>query len=127
MRALLKIEWIRIWRNWQMFILAILMPVLFFLFFSATIKTGSASGNKEFIRTYMVTMTSFSMSSFSLFSFPNMLKQDFENHYLAFIEHSSLPVWTYYMAKIFRVLVYFVISIIVVFSVGHFFRGIDLV
>ena len=101
MRALLKIEWIRIWRNWQMFILAILMPVLFFLFFSATIKTGSASGNKEFIRTYMVTMTSFSMSSFSLFSFPNMLKQDFENHYLAFIEHSSLPVWTYYMAKIF--------------------------
>ena len=116
MKALLKIEWIKTWRSWPVFIMGIGMPVGFFLLFSSIVSTPNPETQKEFLLSYMLTMTGFSMSSFGLFTFPYMLQEDQTEHWLTYIEHS----------KIFRVLLNFMVAIIVTFCVGAFVRDVEL-
>lgn len=117
MKALLKAEWINLWRNWPFFILGVGMPLGLFLIF-ASINSTHTAGNEEATLSYMLQMTSFSMSSFALFSFPIMLKEDQNNHYLSYIEHSPLPITYYYLAKVIRVFMYFISSILLIFVVS---------
>ncbi|MEY8463279.1 ABC transporter permease [Streptococcus merionis] len=126
MKALLKVEWIKIWREWPTFIMAIGMPVGFFLLFSATVSFGNDEAQKAFIQSYMITMTAFSMSSFGFFTFPFMLVEDKRDNWLTYIEHSSLPIWKYYLSKVVRVLLNFVFSITVTFLIGAFFRDVTM-
>ncbi|WP_025729185.1 ABC transporter permease [Atopobacter phocae] len=126
MSALLKMEWIQIRRNWPVFIMSVGMPLAFFLFFSSTNNFENAVLKQKFIREYMLTMTSFSMSSFALFTFPVLLKEDLNNHYLKYIEHSPLKMSQYYLSKIIRVIIYFSVSIVVTFFAGAFARGVEL-
>ena len=64
MKALLKIEWIKTWRSWPVFIMGIGIPVGFFLLFSSIFSAPTPEAQKEFLLSYMLTMTGFSMSSF---------------------------------------------------------------
>lgn len=126
MKALLKVEWLQAWRNWTIFIMAIGMPVGFFIFYSGMDMYANPAQQKAFVQSYMLTMTSFSMSSFGFFTFPFMLAEDRTSHWLSYLEHSKLPIWKYYLSKMFRVLVYFLCSITVTFLVGGFYRGVSL-
>lgn len=126
MKSLIKVEWIQIWRNWPVFIMAVGMPVAFFLFFSSSVDLSSPEMNRKFVQGYVLTMTSFSMSSFALFSLPIMLNEDKNNHYLTYVEHSPLGIGSYYISKLFRVMIYFLVSILATFFVGIFFRGVDI-
>ena len=76
MKALLKIEWIKTWRSWPVFIMSIGMPVGFFLLYSGMEMSPDPESQKAFILSYMLTMTGFSMSSFGFFTFPYMLRED---------------------------------------------------
>lgn len=69
MKALLKIEWIKTWRSWPVFIMGIGMPVGFFLLFSSIVSTPNPEAQKDFLLSYMLTMTGFSMSSFVISPF----------------------------------------------------------
>ena len=126
MKALLKIEWIKTWRSWPVFIMGIGMPVGFFLLFSSIVSTPNTEAQKEFLLSYMLTMTGFSMSSFGLFTFPYMLQEDQTEHWLTYIEHSKISISAYYLSKIFRVLLNFMVAIIVTFCVGAFVRDVEL-
>lgn len=126
MSALLKIEAIQVLRNWTVFILSIGMTVGFFLLYSGMQMADTASQQAIFVQRYLLTMTSFSMSSFALFTFPFMLQSDKTSHYLTYIEHSPVPIWKYYLAKIIRVLIYFVIAISATFAVGILFRDVSM-
>lgn len=126
MKALLKIEWIKTWRSWPVFIMGIGMPVGFFLLFSSIVSTPNPEAQKEFLLSYMLTMTGFSMSSFGLFTFPYMLQEDQTEHWLTYIEHSKISISAYYLSKIFRVLLNFMVAIIVTFCVGAFVRDVEL-
>lgn len=126
MHALLKVEWLKLTRSLGIFLLSIGMTVIFFLIFSSTVDTGSAEGNKQFIQSYMLTMTSFSMSAFALFTFPMMLLEDRNNNWLAFVSHSSLSIGQYYMSKYFRVALCFMSSIVIVFAVGAIVKQVNL-
>ena len=126
MKALLKIEWIKTWRSWPVFIMGIGMPVGFFLLFSSIVSTPNPEAQKDFLLSYMLTMTGFSMSSFGLFTFPYMLQEDQTEHWLTYIEHSKISISAYYLSKIFRVLLNFMVAIIVTFCVGAFFRDVEL-
>lgn len=126
MKALLKIEWIKTWRSWPIFILGIGMPVAFYLLYSSIVSSPTPELQKEFLRTYMLTMTGFSMSSFGLFTFPYMLQEDQTEHWLTYIEHSKISIWAYYLSKIFRVLLNFIVAIIVTFCVGAYFRNVEM-
>ena len=100
MKALLKIEWIKTWRSWPIFILGIGMPVAFYLLYSSIVSSPTPELQKEFLKTYMLTMTGFSMSSFGLFTFPYMLQEDQTEHWLTYIEHSKISIGAYYLSKI---------------------------
>lgn len=126
MTALLTIELIRLKRNLGVFLLAIGMPVIFFLIFSSTVQFDDATQQIAFVRSYMLTMTSFSMSGFALFTFPAMLAEDRTNHWLMFVEHSPLSLVQYYLSKLFRVLLCFVSSILIVFLVGGLVKEVTL-
>ena len=126
MKALLKIEWIKTWRSWPVFIMGIGMPVGFFLLFSSIVSTPNPEAQKDFLLSYMLTMTGFSMSSFGLFTFPYMLQEDQTEHWLTYIEHSKISISAYYLSKIFRVLLNFMVAIIVTFCVGAFFRDVEM-
>jgi ABC-2 type transport system permease protein len=94
MKALLKIEWIKTWRSWPVFIMSIGMPVGFFLLYSGMEMSPDPESQKAFILSYMLTMTGFSMSSFGFFTFPYMLREDQTDHWLTYIDQYSglLPV-----------------------------------
>ena len=46
MKALLKIEWIKTWRSWPVFIMSIGMPVGFFLLYSG-MEMGPDQSHKK--------------------------------------------------------------------------------
>lgn len=118
MKALLTIESIRLKRSLGSFLLAIGIPLFFFTLFSSTVQMEQPEAQKSFLISYMLTMTSFSMSSFALFSFPMMLVEDQKNHWLSFLRHSPLPLWKYHLSKILRVGLCFLASILIVFLNG---------
>ena len=45
---------------------------------------------------------------------------------MTYIEHSKVSIATYYLSKIFRVLLSFIVAIIVIFCVGVYFRNIEM-
>lgn len=126
MKALLKVEWIKTWREWPNFIMAIGMPVGFFLFYSGMRMSDTPEGQRAIVQSFMITMTAFSMSSFGFFTFPFMMVEDQRENWLTYIEHSSLPIWKYYLSKIARVLLNFTFSIVITFLVGAFFRDVTM-
>ncbi|MDY2776145.1 MAG: ABC transporter permease [Streptococcus infantarius] len=126
MIALLKVEWIKTKRTWLTFVLSIGMPVFFFLFFSGMELSPDLKEQKVLVMSYMLTMTAFSMSSFGFFSFPAMLVEDKTSYWLTYIEHSSVSIWQYYLSKVIRVLVCFLLSILATFLFGAIFRGVTM-
>ena len=54
MKALLKIEWIKTWRSWPVFIMSIGMPVGFFLLYSGMEMGPDPEPQKAFILSYML-------------------------------------------------------------------------
>lgn len=126
MLALLTIELIRLKRMLGVFLLSVGMPVIFFLIFSSTIQMDTAEFQKQFVKSYMLTMTGFSMSGFGLFSFPFMLNEDKKNHWIIYLEHSPLAIWMYYLAKVFIVYICFIASIIIVFFVGANVKDVEM-
>lgn len=126
MIALLKIEWIKTMRTWMTFVLSIGLPVFFFLLFSSMEFSSNSQEQKAYITSYMLTMTAFSMSSFGFFTFPAMLVEDKTNHWVTYIEHSLVPIWQYYLSKVFRVIFCFSLSIFLTFSCDAFFRDVTM-
>ena len=64
------------------------------------------------------------MSS-AFFSIPSTLQSDKTNNWQKLIQHSPVSMVEYYISKLFSTLLTFLLSIIVVFSVGHFVRGVN--
>ena len=126
MIALLKVEWIKTKLTWITFVLSIGMPVFFFLFFSGMELSPDLKEQKVLVMSSMLTMTAFSMSSFGFFSFPAMLVEDKTSYWLTYIEHSSVSIWQYYLSKVIRVLVCFLLSILATFLFGAIFRGVTM-
>ena len=67
MKALLKIEWIKTWRSWPVFIMGIGIPVGFFLLFSSIFSAPTPEAQKEFLLSYMLTMTGYLVLVYSPF------------------------------------------------------------
>lgn len=55
-----------------------------------------------------------------------MLVEDKTSYWLTYIEHSSVSIWQYYLSKVIRVLVCFLLSILATFLFGAIFRGVTM-
>ncbi|MCO4097699.1 hypothetical protein KFX46_11915 [Macrococcus canis] len=68
-KALFRYEMIDIYNRKSMFIMSVALPVIFFLIFSS-MMSGSETEISYYTRDYMLSMTTFSLTSYAIFSFP---------------------------------------------------------
>ncbi|MDS3265057.1 multidrug ABC transporter permease [Streptococcus pneumoniae] len=123
--ALSKIEFLLTKRQLIYYLLSVGMPTAFYLFFSGMYQ-DTPGGLANFMRDYLISMTAFSMMSTAIFSFPVVLHTDKINNWQKTLRHSPVNMVEYYLSKITSMLVDYLVSILVVFSVGHFVRGVDM-
>ena len=124
MTSLMKMELILMKRQAAYYLLSIGLPSVFYLIFS-----GMMSGSDVpalLLQTYLFSMTLFSIMSSAFFSIPSTLQSDKTNNWQKLIQHSPVSMVEYYISKLFSTLLTFLLSIIVVFSVGHFVRGVNM-
>ena len=124
MRSLMKVELILMKRQAAYYLLSIGLPSVFYLIFSG-MMSGSATPTLV-IQTYLFSMTVFSIMSSAFFSIPSTLQSDKTNNWQKMLQHSPVSMIEYYISKLFSALLTFLLSIVVVFSVGHFVRGVNL-
>lgn len=123
--ALSKIEFLLTKRQLIYYLLSVGMPTAFYLFFSGMYQ-DTPGGPANFMRDYLISMTGFSMMSTAIFSFPAVLHTDKMNNWQKILRHSPVNMVEYYLSKITSMLVDYLVSILVVFTVGHFVRGVDM-
>lgn len=124
MRSLMKVELILMKRQAAYYLLSIGLPSVFYLIFSG-MMSGSATPTLV-LQTYLFSMTVFSIMSSAFFSIPSTLQSDKTNNWQKMLQHSPVSMIEYYISKLFSALLTFLLSIVVVFSVGHFVRGVSL-
>ena len=127
--AILYQEYLINKRSLSNLLMAIGMPVAFFLLFTtiwANDKTVSKDILEQGIRQYMLQMTAFSSLSFAFFTLPYAFFDDRRENRLRSIQHSPIPIWQYYASKMLSILVHYLLAIAVVFAVGHFAKGVNM-
>ena len=120
----MKVELILMKRQAAYYLLSIGLPSVFYLIFSG-MMSGSATPTLV-LQTYLFSMTVFSIMSSAFFSIPSTLQSDKTNNWQKMLQHSPVSMIEYYISKLFSALLTFLLSIVVVFSVGHFVRGVNL-
>ena len=123
---LLNIEFIFIKRNLTNFIMGLGFPVIFFILFSGMQQFDDPETKVRVVKDMLISMTAFSSISFALFSLPISIKEDEKNNYLHILNNSPIKTSEYYLARFIRLIITFIISIVVVFAVGHIFRGVNM-
>ena len=123
--ALNKIEFLLTKRQLVYYLLSVGMPTAFYLFFSGMYQ-DTPDGPVNFMRDYLISMTAFSMMSTAIFSFPVVLHTDKINNWQKTLRHTPVNMVEYYLSKITSMIVDYLVSILVVFSVGHLVRGVDM-
>lgn len=124
MVSLMEMELILMKRQAAYYLLSIGLPSVFYLIFSGMMSGSHAPA--LVLQTYLFAMTVFSIMSSAFFSIPSTLQSDKTNNWQKLIQHSPVSMVEYYISKLFSALLTFLLSIIVVFSVGHFVRGVNM-
>lgn len=125
MIALIKIEAKRMSRDKSTFIMSIGMPIFFYFVFTSFIQIPE-DYQQQFYRDYLMSMTAFSLCSFSLFTFPFDIIQDKKNGWRMRLSHVNLSNVQIYAVKILKMTFMFTVAIIAVFLVGKFSKGVEL-
>ena len=122
MKALSVVEWHLTSRQAIYYLLSIGMPTAFYLFFSGMYQDTPG----DFMRDYLLSMTAFSMMSTAIFSFPTVLETDRLNNWQKVLRHTPVSMVEYYLIKVVGLVVDFLLSIVVVFTVGHVVRHVNM-
>ena len=123
LRALIKVEAYFTLRNWQSLVMAIGMPLAFYLLFSGIYQMEMPYSYRVFM---MISMTASSLLSFNVFALPYNLTADKHNNWRRFLHHSPVSVVQYYLVKALRFVLLYSLAIGVVFSFGGLVRQITL-
>ena len=123
MTSLMKVELILMKRQAAYYLLSIGLPSVFYLIFSGVMSSDTPT---SVLRLYLFSMTVFSIMSSAFFSIPSSLQSDKTNNWQKMIQHSPVSMVEYYISKLFSALLTFLLSIVVVFSVGPFVGGVRL-
>ncbi|HDJ1878119.1 TPA: ABC transporter permease, partial [Staphylococcus aureus] len=79
-----------------------------------------------FYKEYMYSMTVYSLISFSLMAFPIDIINEKQNGWRQKLMATPLTPASYYISKIVKTMAQFAIAIIVIFMIGHFYKGVTL-
>ncbi|CAM3035315.1 ABC transporter permease [Staphylococcus argensis] len=105
--------------------LSILLPLVFYLLFTAIIDIPTAQQN-TFYKEYMYSMVTFSLTSFCLMSFPLDLIEEQQIGWQKQLLNTRMSYFTYYMTKVLKTMIQFALSIIVIFIVAATVRDVSM-
>lgn len=125
-KAMLRYEMIDLSQRKSVFILSTLLPVIFFLVFSSVMKIPDKNIQEHFVRDYMLSMTTFSLTSFAIITFPLEMINDKEKGWSRALFRTPLNPSYYYICKVIKILMMYMLSILIVFLVGHFIKGVNM-
>ena len=105
--------------------LAILLPLIFYIIFTSILDLPK-DVEKAFNKEYMYSMTAFSLSNFCLMQFPMEMITEKVTGWYKNIIRTPLQPYQYYGAKILKIMIQFAISIVVIFTVAHFYKNVNM-
>ncbi|TDM07915.1 ABC transporter permease [Macrococcus lamae] len=125
-KAMMKYEMIDVTKRKSIFFFSILLPVIFFIIFSSMMDMPTEKMQKFYVRDYMLSMTTFSLTSFALFTFPVEMINDKKEGWSRALFRTPLNPLIYYLCKVIKIMIMYMISILIVFLVGKFYKGVDM-
>ncbi|MBE7355337.1 ABC transporter permease [Staphylococcus haemolyticus] len=123
--TLLDIEYKLLFRRKLSSFMAFIFPLAFYLLFTSLIDMP-ADAKKVFYKEYMYSMTVFSLMGFCLMQFPLEIIEERNSGWYKRLISTPITVLNYYLAKIIKTMTLFLASILLLFSVAHFYKGVDL-
>ena len=78
----------------------------------------------KFYKEYMYSMTVYSLLSFSLLTFPLDIINEKQNEWRQRLMVTPFTFTSYYISKVVKTMLQFAIAILVIFMVGHFYKGV---
>lgn len=123
--TLLDIEYKLLFRRKLSSFMAFIFPLAFYLLFTSLIDMP-ADAKKVFYKEYMYSMTVFSLMGFCLMQFPLEIIEERNSGWYKRLISTTITVLNYYLAKIIKTMTLFLASILLLFCVAHFYKGVDL-
>lgn len=120
-----KIELKIIFRKKLYLVVSIFLPVVFYLLFTSILDMPEEAKPK-FYKEYMYSMTVFSLMNFCLLSFPLDLIEERNQGWYKRLMVTPLSSFQYYLVKISKTMCQFLIAIIIIFSVAHFYKDVHM-
>lgn len=108
------------------FILSTLLPLAFYLLFTNIINIPDEAATRVFYREYMYSMTTFSLLSFCLFSFPLDIIDERKRGWYKKLMHTPLSPFHYLLVKSIKTMCQFGLSIMIIFSVAALYKGVEM-
>ncbi|QIH77493.1 ABC transporter permease [Macrococcoides canis] len=124
-KALFRYEMIDIYNRKSMFIMSVALPVIFFLIFSS-MMSGSETEISYYTRDYMLSMTTFSLTSYAIFSFPIELINEKKQGWTRSLLRTPITPLTYYSVKVLKMIIMYMISILLVFIIGGTIKNVEM-
>lgn len=124
-RTYLGIEIKMLFRKKVYLALSILLPLVFYLLFTSIIDIPSTQ-QEIFYKEYMYSMVTFSLTSFCLMSFPVDLIEEHQIGWQKQLLNTRMSYPAYYMTKVFKTMIQFALSIVVIFIVAVTVRNISM-
>ena len=124
-RTYLGIEIKMLFRKKVYLALSILLPLVFYLLFTSIIDIPSTQ-QEIFYKEYMYSMVTFSLTSFCLMSFPVDLIEEHQIGWQKQLLNTRMSYPAYYMTKVFKTMIQFALSIVVIFIVAATVRNISM-
>ncbi|UDI78372.1 ABC transporter permease [Staphylococcus taiwanensis] len=122
---LLKTEYKMIFRRKLSSFMEFIFPLAFYLLFTSLIDLPEAE-KKIFYKEYMYSMTVFSLMGFCMMQFPLEIIEERNNGWYKRLISTPVTTLNYYIAKVLKTMTLFLASILLLFSVAHFYKGVDL-
>lgn len=114
-----------IFRKKLYLVMSIFLPVVFYLLFTSILDM-SEEAKVKFYKEYMYSMTVFSLMNFCLLSFPLDMIEERSHGWYKRLMATPLLSFQYYLVKIIKTMCQFLMAIIIIFSVAHFYKDVHM-
>lgn len=105
--------------------MSILLPVIFYILFTSILDMPE-DAKEQFNKEYMYSMVVFSLLNFCLLSFPLDMIEERNNGWYKRLMATPLDAKDYYLVKVLRAMIQFLLAIIIIFLVAHFYKDVQM-
>lgn len=123
--VLLKTEFRIIFRKKLTALLSIILPLGFYLLFTSLLDLPEEA-KQQFYKEYMYSMTVFSLMSFCLMQFPLDIIEERNTGWFKRLMVTPLSNKNYFTAKVIKTMLLFLLAILLIFSVAHFYKNVNM-